>query len=157
MVSLVLLITGCFENSSVVEIEEPEMIEEVSETQEEPAIKITRQGPKDRLPGSLKWGSVVAYTSGVDFAQEEGGLAAVSILQIQTESGSKTTIAVEAGANDKSSEKADTGDKQTNNSTTTDVVISTPGTKTEISVDGTIKYEGTTIIGDDENPWYTVE
>lgn len=153
---IVLLITGCQPTSAIEKIEETNPQEDLAIETQQNAIDIKRQGPNDRLPGSLKWGSVVAYTSGIDFAQEEGGLAAVSIQQSQNSSGTTTTVT--AGTTNQGDSSQQTTGTSIQGDGTTNIIISNPGVSTEINIDGTITYEGTTKTGDkeEEKDWFKV-
>ena len=112
---LLLLIVGCQDAS--LSAEEPAMLEETLEAVEEVITEETdenlvRRGASDRLPGSLKWGSIIIFQAGDDFLLDhpEGLRAANSVLaEVETGDSGKTPVSTGSAAEEKTTQKpADT-------------------------------------------------
>jgi len=93
---LLLLIVGCQDAS--LSAKEPAMLEETLEAVEEVITEKTsenlaRRGASDRLPGSLKWGSIIIFQAGDDFLLDhpEGLRAVNSIVSTGSAAEEKTT------------------------------------------------------------------
>ncbi len=156
---LMLLVFGCLENDAV--DSEPEiLIEEAEEeivTESEVEV-IARQGQRDRLPGSLKWGSIAMYKANEDFLTDHPeGLKAVSSYNVQstlteTSSGSTTTTSV---SSETSSGQAATGSG--GSSSTTSVTTSGGGISTSVTVDGSLTMNETTTIDNGGSGWFIMD
>jgi len=112
---LLLLIVGC--QDAALSAKETAMLEEtvaaVEEiVTEETAENLVRRGASDRLPGSLKWGSIIIFQSGDDFLLDhpEGLRAANSVLEtVETGDSGKTPVSTGSAAGEKTTQKpADT-------------------------------------------------
>jgi hypothetical protein len=119
---------------------------------------IERQGKKDRLPGSLKWGSIAMYKADEDFLVDHPeGLKAVSSYNVQstltgTSSGSTMTTSVSSETN--------TGQAATGSgggSSTTSVTTSGGGISTSVTVDGSLTMKETTTYDSGDNQWFNMD
>lgn len=156
---LMLLVFGCLENDAV--DSEPEILIEETEEEIVPESEvevIARQGKKDRLPGSLKWGSIAMHKANEDFlADHPEGLKAVRSYNVQstlteTSSGSTTTTSVS------SEPGTDQGTKGSgSNSSTTSVTTSGGGITTSVTVDGSLTMNETTTIDNGDSEWFNMD
>ncbi len=156
---LMLLVFGC--NEQATQDSEPEILIEAAEEEIAPEAEvevIARQGKKDRLPGSLKWGSIAMYKANEDFlADHPEGLKAVSSYNVQstlseTSTGSTMTTSV--------SSETGTGQGTTDSggsSQTTSVTTSGGGISTSVTVDGSLTMTETTTIDNSDNEWFNID
>lgn len=156
---LMLLVFGCNEQNA--HVSEPEILTEAAEEEMAPEAEvevIARQGKKDRLPGSLKWGSIAMYKANEDFLVDHPeGLKAVSSYNVQstfteTSSGSTTTTSV--------SSETSTGQGTTGSggsSSTTSVTTSGGGISTSVTVDGSLTMTETTTYDSGDNGWFNID
>lgn len=156
---LLLLIFGCSEK--VAQDNEPQILIETAEEEIAPEAKvevIARQGKKDRLPGSLKWGSIAMYKSNEDFLTDHPeGLKAVSSYNVQstfteTSSGSTTTTSV---SSETSIGQGTTGSGGSSSSTS--VTTSGGGVSTSATVDGSLTMKETTTYDSSDNEWFNMD
>ena len=152
--------TGCFEEAT--QDSEPEVLIETAAEEILPEAElevIARQGKKDRLPGSLKWGSIAMYKANEDFlADHPEGLKAVSSYNVQstfseTSSGSTTTtttVSSETGTG-----QGATGSE--GSSSTTSVTTSGGGISTSVTVDGSLTMNETTTYDNGDSEWFNID
>jgi cytoskeletal protein RodZ len=156
---LALLLFGCNEQNA--QVSEPEILIEPAEEEimlEAEVEVISRQGDKDRLPGSLKWGSIAMYKANEDFlADHPEGLKAVSSYDVQstfteTSSGSTTTTSVSSETSTSQGTTAAGG-----NSSTTSVTTSGGGISTSVTVDGSLTMTETTTYDSGDDGWFNID
>jgi hypothetical protein len=156
---LMLLTFGC--NEKVLQDNEPQVLVGTAEEEVAPEAGvevIARQGKKDRLPGSLKWGSIAMYKADEDFLTDHPeGLKAVSSYNVQstftgTSSGSTTTTSVSSEASTNQG-TTDSG----GSSSTTSVTTSGGGVSTSITVDGSLTMKETTTYDSGDSGWFNID
>ncbi len=156
---MMLLVFGC--NEKTVQDSEPEILIEPAEEEVLPEAEIeviARLGKKDRLPGSLKWGSIAMYKANEDFfADHPEGLKAVSSYNVhstlsETTSGSTTTTTV---SSETSTSQGTTGSE--GSSSTTSVNTSGGGISTSVTVDGSLTMNETTTIDSGDSEWFNMD
>lgn len=152
---LMLLVFGC--NEKAAQNSEPDVLIEAAEEEIMPEAEvevIARQGKKDRLPGSLKWGSIAIYKANEDFlADHPEGLKAVSSYNVQstftgTSSGSTTTTSV---SSETSTGQGTTGSGGSSSTT------SSGGISTSVTVDGSLTMKETTTFDSGDNEWLNMD
>ncbi len=148
LITLALLLSGCLNNSTTSD----------SSTADEAATGTVNSdlnveipdGKTDRLPGSLKWDSVVTYTAGIDFFNDQpDGLHTQA-----TSAGAKTSVTIESsttadGDTTQTTETAVTaeGDNQGSGGSTTSIQSSGGGVTTDVTVDGSMTVTESTTSG----------
>ncbi len=156
---LVLLVFGCNEQNA--QVSEPEILIESAEEEimsEAEVDVISSQGKKDRLPGSLKWGSIAKYKANEDFlADHLEGLKAVSSYNVQstfteTSSGSTTTTSVSSETSTGQGTSGSGG-----SSSTTSVTTSGGGISTSVTVDSSLTMNATTTYDSGNNEWFNID
>ncbi len=108
VITLALFVFGCRENPSAT-VEE-QLPEEASPNEVETAAAqdfdvFVPDGKTDRLPGSLKWGSVTVYTAGIDFIRDQSDGLLTNAVSTQT-TVTSTSKTVETTATTEGNEQA---------------------------------------------------